>query len=171
MDFSLTGSSIYEILQASILECFAVPSSWGSSRPRDRAHVSYVSCVGRQVLTPRAINCQPSEGIWSIKNYYLVLYLQEKMPPTAEIYKVRVRVFQQLFKSLTCLDFRQILNFLSVPSSNFWSYFCVARRNRISRSKQMGMSFETVQLSPKDVAVIENVSVIQGESGPTDVIK
>ena len=93
------------------------------------------------------------------------------MPPTAEIYKVRVRVFQQLFKSLTCLDFRQILNFLSVPSSNFWSYFCVARRNRISRSKQMGMSFETVQLSPKDVAVIENVSVIQGESGPTDVIK
>lgn len=38
-------------------------------------------------------------------------------------------------------------------------------------SKQMGKSFETVQLSPKDEAVIENVSVIQGESGPTNTIK
>ena len=35
MDCSPPGSSVHEILQARILECIAVPSSRGSSRPRD----------------------------------------------------------------------------------------------------------------------------------------
>ena len=38
------------ILQARILEWIAMPSSRGSSRPRDQTHISYVSCIGRQVL-------------------------------------------------------------------------------------------------------------------------
>ena len=38
------------ILQARILEWVAMPSSRGSSRPRDQPCVSYVSCIGRQVL-------------------------------------------------------------------------------------------------------------------------
>ena len=38
------------ILQARILEWTAMPSSRGSSQPRDQTHVSYVSCTGRQVL-------------------------------------------------------------------------------------------------------------------------
>ena len=33
-----------------ILEWVAMPSSRGSSRPRDRTHVSYISCVGERVL-------------------------------------------------------------------------------------------------------------------------
>ena len=36
--------------QARILERVAMPSSRGPSRPRDRTHISYVSCFGRQVL-------------------------------------------------------------------------------------------------------------------------
>ena len=44
------GSSVHRILQARILEWVAMPSSRGSSRPRDRICVSYVSCIGRQVL-------------------------------------------------------------------------------------------------------------------------
>ena len=36
--------------QARILEWVAVPSSRGSSWPRDWTHVFYVSCIGRQVL-------------------------------------------------------------------------------------------------------------------------
>ena len=46
---SLPGSSVQGILQARILEWVAMPSSRGSSWPRDRTCVSYVSCVGRQV--------------------------------------------------------------------------------------------------------------------------
>ena len=44
------GSSVHRILQARALECVAKPSSRGSSGPRDRTCVSYVSCTGRPVL-------------------------------------------------------------------------------------------------------------------------
>ena len=38
------------ILQARKLEWVAMPSSKGSSQPRDQTHVSCVSCTGRRVL-------------------------------------------------------------------------------------------------------------------------
>ena len=45
MDCSLPGFSVYGILQARILECVAMPSSRGSSWPRDRNCISYVFCI------------------------------------------------------------------------------------------------------------------------------
>ena len=42
--------SIHRILQARILEWVAVPSSRGTSGPRDRTHVSYVPRIVRLVL-------------------------------------------------------------------------------------------------------------------------
>ena len=50
VDCSLPGSSVYGILQARTLEWVAMPFSRGSSRPRDRSRVSYISCNGRQAL-------------------------------------------------------------------------------------------------------------------------
>ena len=50
IDCSPPGSSVHGILQARILEWIAMPFSRGSSLPRDRTHVSYVSCIGRRVL-------------------------------------------------------------------------------------------------------------------------
>ena len=50
MDCSPPGSSVHEILQARILEWFAMPFSRGSSWPRDRTCISCVSCIGRQIL-------------------------------------------------------------------------------------------------------------------------
>ena len=50
MDYSPPGSSVHGILQARILEWAAMPSSRGSSQPRDWTGVSYVSCIGRQGL-------------------------------------------------------------------------------------------------------------------------
>ena len=50
MDYNLPGSSVHGILQAKILEWVAVLSSRGSSQPRDRTQVSYVSCIGSRVL-------------------------------------------------------------------------------------------------------------------------
>ena len=47
LDCSLPGASVHEVLQARILEWLAMPSSRGSSWPRDWTHVS---CIGRQVL-------------------------------------------------------------------------------------------------------------------------
>ena len=50
MDCSPPGSSVHGILQAKTLEWVVVFPSRRSSRPRDRTHVSYVSCIGRWVL-------------------------------------------------------------------------------------------------------------------------
>ena len=50
MDCSPPDSSILGVLQARVLEWVAVPSSRGSSQHRDGTHLSYVSCIGRQVF-------------------------------------------------------------------------------------------------------------------------
>ena len=50
MDHSPPGSSVRGILQASILEWVAMPSSKRSSWPRYPTHICYVSCIGRWVL-------------------------------------------------------------------------------------------------------------------------
>ena len=50
MGCSLPGSSVHGILQARILEWVAMPTFKGSSRPRDWNCISYISCIGRQVL-------------------------------------------------------------------------------------------------------------------------
>ena len=44
---SLPGSSVHGIFQARILEWAAISSSRGSSQPRDRTNVSFISCIGR----------------------------------------------------------------------------------------------------------------------------
>ena len=50
LDYSLPGSYVHGILQARILEWVAMPSSRGSSLPRDRTHISYVSYIARRLL-------------------------------------------------------------------------------------------------------------------------
>ena len=61
MDCSPPGSSLHGILQTRILEWVAMPSSTGSSWPRDQTHVTYVSCIGRRIL----YHCSTWEGIWN----------------------------------------------------------------------------------------------------------
>ena len=50
MDCSPPGSSVHWILQARILEWFAMPFSRGTSWPRDGTCISFVSCVCSQVF-------------------------------------------------------------------------------------------------------------------------
>ena len=50
MDYSLPGSSVYEIFQARILEWAAISYSRGSPQPRDQTHVSRCAGTGRQIL-------------------------------------------------------------------------------------------------------------------------
>ena len=51
VDCSPPGSSVHGILQAIILEWVAMPSSRGSSCPRDQTHVSRVSCIAGRFFT------------------------------------------------------------------------------------------------------------------------
>ena len=50
MDSNTPGSSVHGIFQARILEWFAISYSTGSSWPRNNTQVSWVSCIGRQIL-------------------------------------------------------------------------------------------------------------------------
>ena len=50
MDYSPPGSSVYGMALARILEWVAIPFSRGSSQPRDRTQVSYIWCIGKQLL-------------------------------------------------------------------------------------------------------------------------
>ena len=54
MDCSPPGSSVHGTLRAGILEWAAVPSSRGSSPPRDQTQASYFSCTGKWVFWPQA---------------------------------------------------------------------------------------------------------------------
>ena len=47
MDCSLPGFSVHGIFQARILEWVVISYSRGSSRPRDRTHIS---CIGKRIL-------------------------------------------------------------------------------------------------------------------------
>ena len=50
MDCSPSGSSVHGIFQARILEWIAISFSRGSSWPRAQTCISWVSCIGRQIL-------------------------------------------------------------------------------------------------------------------------
>ena len=61
MDCSLSGSSVYRVFQARILDWVTISFSRGSSQPRDWTHVSSVSCMADRFFTHltignRAIN-------------------------------------------------------------------------------------------------------------------
>ena len=53
-DCSLPGCSVHGILQARTLEWVAMPSSRGSSQPRDQTYLCYVSCIGSRFFTTSA---------------------------------------------------------------------------------------------------------------------
>ena len=49
MDCNPPAFSVLGILQAKILEWVAIPSSRGSSQPRDQTHISPIPCIARFV--------------------------------------------------------------------------------------------------------------------------
>ena len=74
MDYSPPGSSVLGIFQARILEWVAMPFSRGSSQPRDRTRVSYVSCIGRWVVVVVVVFTTSAtwEASHEIKRYLLL---------------------------------------------------------------------------------------------------
>ena len=66
LDCNPPGSSVHGILQARIWEWVAMPSSRGSSWPRDRTQVSWVSCIAGKFFTPETLGkpCQFLEATY-----------------------------------------------------------------------------------------------------------
>ena len=59
VDYSPPGSSVHGILQARVLEWAAVPSSNGSSQPRDQTHISCGFCIAGGFFTAEPTNMTP----------------------------------------------------------------------------------------------------------------
>ena len=76
-----TGSSVYEIFQARILEWVAISYSRGSSQPRDGTLVSCIFCIGRRIFLPL---CHlEAEVIFSYKLSHMILnfyHIQSLVP-------------------------------------------------------------------------------------------
>ena len=70
------GSSVHGILQARILglRCISglpcLPSFRVSSQSMDWTHVSYVSCIGKRVLT--------TSTTWEVQHYYVITYSKSR---------------------------------------------------------------------------------------------
>ena len=65
MDCSLPGSSVQGISQARILEWVAISSSRNSFWPRDRTHISWISCIGDQILYCRVTSTKWIDTSWN----------------------------------------------------------------------------------------------------------
>ena len=61
MDHSPPGSSVHGILQVRILQGVAVPSSRGTSRPRDRTRIS---CVAGRFFSTELLGKHPPPGVY-----------------------------------------------------------------------------------------------------------
>ena len=79
MDCSLPGSSVPGILQAGILKWVAMPSSRGSSQPRDRTQVSciagrfFISRLTRKVPYKRMF-FNKKNSLFVLSSWYYLLY-------------------------------------------------------------------------------------------------
>ena len=76
MDYSPPGSSVHGILQARILKWVAMPSSRGSSWPRDW---TCISCIGRWILYHWATSVGWHQV--SFKRHQSLLCLFHRLPP------------------------------------------------------------------------------------------
>ena len=80
MDCSLPGSSVHGIFQTRILEWVATSFSRGSSQPRDRTHVSCVSCIAGRFFTHWAMGEAPWNMVYDILDQALVYSTQSSVP-------------------------------------------------------------------------------------------
>ena len=91
MDCNLPGSSIYGILQARILEWFAIPFSRGSSRPRDQ---TWVSCTAGGLLSHQGSPYLPLAALNSPDTFafssFLIQFLNQR--PTT-IYQLNENLY------------------------------------------------------------------------------
>ena len=95
MDSSPPSSSIHGILQASILEWAAISPSKGSSQPRDQTQVSWVLCIGWQILYHRATG-EALSIIYFLYIFSLTVFLEKLMNYSRKIHSYQISSSVQL---------------------------------------------------------------------------
>ena len=96
MHYNPPGSSALGIPQARILEWVPMPCSRGSSRPRDRTHASYDSCIRFFTTSAtwyRRRFCNPGTGEHALRKFCQVLWEQTNSPGCSALLQRRQDVF------------------------------------------------------------------------------
>ena len=97
MDCSLPGFPVHGILQARILEWLAMPSSRGSSQPRDWTHVSGGSCTAGRFLATEPPG-KPGDPTTSLKCGNS-LGLRKVLCLTSTVSSLRVQIWASQMKT------------------------------------------------------------------------
>ena len=103
MNCSPPGSSVHGVLQARILEWITMPSSRGSSRPRDRTGISCVSCTAGGFSTHWA-TWEAHTNLWKLELAPVVVFIklwidfnQEKLVFTKRLNSIQIKTDQHIF--------------------------------------------------------------------------
>ena len=114
LDYNPPGVSVHGTLQTRIPEWVAMPSSRGSSRPRGRTHVSFVSCFGRQEFFATSATWEALICLCPLSKYK-----------------------QEWFCSLLDFQCLKVLGMESVSISICWIYEWMREREREGLSKEL----------------------------------
>ena len=118
MKFKFSDSSVHGILQGRMLEWVAMPSSRGFSWLRDRTHISYISCIGRQVLYHEHHMESPTNShilltLMSIELVILSNHLIYSLPPPPFAFNLSQHLFQWVG------SLHQVANVLELQKKSF----------------------------------------------------
>ena len=95
MECSLPGTPLHGILQARILKWIAMPSSRGSSQPKDQTRISYVSCIGRWVLYHQCHLGSPHTSLCFPKSIHLEIW--QTWTKQLAVWVIKLKVLQKQF--------------------------------------------------------------------------
>ena len=126
IDCSPPGSTVHWIFQARILQWVAGFYSRGSSQPRDRTHISYVSFIGRQIL----YHCAIWEALWFSRVKAKIepkLNRQEKLNSLKQKFGEILRAGGGMILSHLCLiigfsERKSILSYIFMTASSFTTW-------------------------------------------------
>ena len=147
MDYSLPGSSVHGISQARTLEWVVMPSSRGSSQPKNWTHVSYVSCfkggffttnatwealilwfssvhfscsVMSDSLQPHGLqHCQASLSITNSRSLFKLMFIESVMPSNHLILCRPLLLPPSIFPRIRAVSNKSVL-YIRWPK--YWSF-------------------------------------------------
>ena len=158
MDCSLSGSSNHGILQARILEWVAMPSSRGSSRPRDRTCVSCSSCTAGRFFTAKPLG-KPSDAPFSSVQSLSHVWLFETLWTAAPQASLSITNSQSLLKLMSIE--------LVMPSNHLIPFSSCLQSFPASKSFQMNKFFtsggQSIGVSASDKGEKERYTHLNAE--------
>ena len=131
IDCSPPGSSVHRLLQARILEWVAMPSSRGSSQPRDQTYVSCSSCIAGRFFTAEP----PGKPIFwpgRLKDFfYVFLFIKDIL---LLIFPMFDGVFPRILK---CFRMRDAILYLDLVVTGLYTITKIHQNAYFSESIRM----------------------------------